>query len=142
MTHDFKINDTVRILDSHTRTPDTGRFTGVATVVKVNAVNLKINLNGVLVTVSPELLIHVDEQPVNVDDMITVADVGKLAYVRGGSGSKWTYGPNTLFVIMNVHDRIKVVKLGGDGGRTWTVPRHHVTVAPLESLNIAVSRNA
>jgi hypothetical protein len=46
---------------------------------------------------------------------------------------KWTYADDQRFVVLNqtTPDRVKVAKLGGEEGRTWTLPRSNVTVVEL-----------
>jgi hypothetical protein len=46
---------------------------------------------------------------------------------------RWHYEASQRFVILGqtTPERVKVAKLGGDGGTTWTLPRRDVTVVDL-----------
>jgi hypothetical protein len=82
----------------------------------------------------PEYLLHVHDVPVDVD---LSADVelppvyaGQVVTVKDITSPRWRYAPDTRFVILGATtaDRVKIAKLGGDGGRTWTLLRAKVTV--------------
>lgn len=144
----FNVGDEVFILDQHNFQPHTGQFAGVARVTALLPKNVKVSLNGTDVRVSPSLLAHVADFPDRASQRatavplptITVLDVAKIVRVTVPAGarvSKWTYPASTLFVVLGVRDRVKVAKLGGEGGRYWNLPAEWLTVVELAELNIA-----
>ena len=58
---------------------------------------------------------------------------GEVITVTGIRTSKWDYDAAQRFVVLNqtTPDRVKIAKLGGDAGRTWTISRSSCTAVQL-----------
>lgn len=147
----FKIGDEVFILDQSTGRPTTGRFAGVARVIKIMPVNVRVDLNGVKITANPALLVPVADFPDHARSNASrvtseplpafgAGDVAKIVRVTvppNANIRSWTYDPSVLFVVLGVRDRVKVARLGGiDGTRYWNLPAAWLTVVPLTELGL------
>lgn len=145
---EFVKDDKVRLLNPNTGKPDTGRFAGVGTVVKKLQKNYLVSLNGGQVRVAPELLIAADEAEATGATVTAVpmpkfyaTDQGKMVRVNWEGArkpAKWDYPADALFVILDAmsDNRVKIVKLGGDGGRYWRLGEAHLTLVTLAEIGL------
>lgn len=61
---------------------------------------------------------------------------GQLVRVQAVSHTRWVYPKDQLFVVINQNaaHRVKIVKLGGEQGRTWTISRDSCTLVDLADV--------
>jgi hypothetical protein len=133
----FKIGDKVIVNPVHDAR---GRFAGVVFEVErfkqVNALLKPVSgpSDGRKLNCRPEYLLPAGEQPSR--DVSSVGQpylpalwAGQVVTVKSAH-AKWHYAADARFVILaqTTPDRVKIALLGGEEGRTWTVPRSSVTV--------------
>lgn len=82
----------------------------------------------------PEMfdLVPTDGQPIVRDVLMPLPWLfeGQLVTASNVLSTKWRYAADQRFVVINQRgpERVKIAKLGGQGGLTWTVRRDSLTV--------------
>jgi hypothetical protein len=140
----FRVGEQVIVNPTH---DPRGRFRGITYEIErfkqVNALLRPVSgsSDGRKLNCRPDLLLHASDRSTASDVRPTVIErpylpptyAGQVVTVADTTSSKWTYAPGTRFVVLGetTADRVKIAKLGGEEGRTWTLPRSRVTVVDL-----------
>lgn len=127
MTH--RIGDLVILSELYARPKDRGVVYRVQDVLKVNIVVEPVN-GGRKVRGRPELF---EAAPSGTEarvvgiPYVAPLDCGQVVTI---AGTTWRQPADQLWVVLNdgANGKVKVAKLGGDGGRYWNVPRGMLTV--------------
>lgn len=124
----FKTGDRIQLKAEYRH-----RHPGVYVVEKMLQVNLQARPEGGgrALRGRPELFEHVtggETAPTTPDvgtPFVPFLWPGQVITCANVSSARWNYAPTQRFVVLDqrTHDRVKIARLGGEEGRTWTVNR-------------------